>query len=288
MRKALRAHAKVNFVLEVLKRRCEDGYHEISSLMANISLADFVLVEILDAETFKLDWAGPTPPPSPNLCQKALRLFQEEFGWPLGARIRVEKRIPIAAGLGGGSADAAAVLMGLAELAPFEITREGLLSLAPRIGADVPFFLVGGAAICEGIGERIRPLRHAEYWLVLCGPEVEVSAGEAYGLWDERPCKLQALVWEAAQAFERGDPEGLAPYLQNALFPAVSQKFPIVRDLLAMVREAGALRSTMTGSGPTVLGLARNKHHAREVCRKIKGKVAWAKVAKTVSIGIEP
>ena len=287
MERALLAHAKVNLFLDILGRR-EDGYHEISSLMVNVSLADEVAVEPLSEGRVEVEWEGPSPAPSPNLCEVAVKAFREKFGWPSGARVRVRKRIPMAAGLGGGSADAAAVLLGLASSAPFRPSREALLKVAARVGADVPFFVVGGAALCEGIGERIRPLRPVEYWLVLCGPGFEISAKEAYGLWDEHPCRLGISPEGAVRAFEGGDPKELAPWLRNAFLPVISRKFPEVRGLIDLVVRAGALGATLTGSGPAVVGLARDRCHAEEVCRRLKGSASWAVVARTVPRGVGP
>lgn len=287
MEKVLRAYAKVNLFLDILGRR-EDGYHEIASLMANVSLADEVGIEPLSERRVEVEWEGPLPPPSPNLCEVAARAFAGEFGWPPGARIKVRKRIPMAAGLGGGSADAAAVLVGLASMAPSRPSKETLLRVAARVGADVPFFIVGGAALCKGIGERISPLRYAEYWLVLCGLDFGIRASEAYGLWDRCPCKLGTSPEGTARAFEEGDPEKLASCLGNALLPVVSRKFPKVGALVDLVLQAGALGATLTGSGPTVFGLARDRRHAEEVCRRLKGSVPWAAVVRTVPEGVGP
>lgn len=284
----LGARAKVNLFLDVLRRR-DDGYHEIASVMATISLADEVELEPLGSPQVEVEWEGPSPAPSPNICEAAVLAFRERFGWPPGARVRIRKAVPVASGLGGGSADAAAVLLGLSRLSPVSPSRKELLEVALKVGADVPFLVVGGAALCRGVGEVIEPLRHAEYWLVLCGPGFGVSAREAYSLWDEEPHRLGLPPEEAARAFEEGRPEELAPFIGNALLPGVMRKYPAVGELLSALEEAGAMAVSMTGSGPAVFGLARSEEHAERICRRLReeGRAAWVEVARTVPVGVE-
>lgn len=268
----LRAHAKVNLGLAVLARR-GDGYHELDTLFARLDLHDSLTVApaagielsltVADGvEPHDLD-AGPG-----NLAYRAARLYLDAAGGPGGARIALHKRIPVAAGLGGGSSDAAAVLTGLAELYPADLD---LAALAAELGSDVPFFLSGlPAARGAGRGERLTPAALPRRPVVLVNP------GEAVGV---------AEAFAALQNFSRRlDPErireallgGHEPRYTNALQPGVSLLRPAVRDALALLREAGLQGVLLSGSGPTCFGLARDEAHAQRAAASIGAqRPAW-------------
>src|SRR4030042_3844503 len=168
---SLQAYAKINLTLEVLSKR-PDGYHEIASVLQAISLADTLTFE--PAETLDLNCNVPELQTGDNLVLKAARLLKEISGYKKGARINLTKRIPLAAGLGSGSTDAAATLLGLNKLWGLNLAHNKLLELAAKLGSDVPFFLYGGTALAQGRGEKLTALPAAtELWMILLKPAIE-------------------------------------------------------------------------------------------------------------------
>lgn len=262
-RLTLRASAKVNLALEVLSKRA-DGYHEIATVLQTVDLADRVTLEDADAVEVRAGASG-VPEDSSNLALRAAQALRAAAGVERGVRITLEKRIPVAAGLGGGSADAAAVLLGLNRLWRLRWPRARLDELAIGLGMDVPFFLRGGTALGTGRGEVLTPLPGRSLALVLVVPGRPSSTAEAYArvtpdlLSDGRHVK--AMV----QAIQRGNPEEVAACLYNGLERAVAPRYPEVEHARAAVLAAGGLGAAMSGSGPTVVGVARSWEHARQL-----------------------
>ena len=252
-----KAHAKVNPFLRVLGRR-DDGYHEIETLVLPISLHDRVVVE--PADELVVTVTGPAavgvPEGDGNLVTRAARALAAEAGGRgrRGARISIEKRIPVAAGLGGGSADAAATLLALDELWSFGLERDALTRVALEIGSDVPALLLGEPAYVRGRGEDVEPvLLQGTSW-VLRTFEEGVSAADAYRWWDERPATGPdpgALI----AAAESGNDDLFGSALFNDLQGPVGERRPDVAEALDVLLEAGALGVVMSGSGPTVAAL---------------------------------
>lgn len=265
------AHAKVNLGLAVLARR-GDGFHEIETAMARLGLADEVTVTVAaapaDAVFLRTTVEGGVVPAAlpdgpENLAHRAAATYlaarrRARPDVP-GASVSVTlvKRIPVAAGLGGGSADAGAVLRLLADLLPGGVA---VTSLAAELGSDVPFMLAdAAAALARGRGERLSALTLPPIHLVLANPGFGVSAREAYGaLMGFTPrLRLDGALERLAAGEEPGWPNGLQP--------GVLRLRPEVRGVLAALREAGLLGVLMSGSGPTCFGVARSREHARDV-----------------------
>jgi 4-diphosphocytidyl-2C-methyl-D-erythritol kinase len=268
------AHAKVNVYLRVLRRRA-DGYHDIDSLVLPVSLADRVSAR--PARALRIDVAGPealasqVPAGGMNLALIAALALAETCGIAAGAEVRIEKRIPVAAGLGGGSADAAATLHALNQLWRCGLDLEALLTLGERVGSDVPALLAGGPVEVSGRGERVRPVGVSRLWWVLLPLGFPTRAPDAYRWWDEdgaAPGPEPGPVLEAAAA---GDAAALGPLLFNDLEPPVARRHPEVAEAKDRLRGAGALGVVMSGSGPTVAGLARDERHARELASRVAG-----------------
>ena len=261
----LRAFAKVNYALEVRGSR-KDGYHEISTVMQSVSLADEVEIEHL-TEGFELavepEGAG-VGPPEGNSVRKAWVLLEELVGARLPARVRLRKKIPVGAGLGGGSADAAAALVGLNELFGLELSVAELQETGLKIGADVPFCLSGGTALAEGIGEILSPLRKPPpHHLVVAKPPAGVETARIYRAYDERQEGGTSSVAPVAAALRAGDLDALARSLGNDLAPVTKS---LILEIQALEREllrASALGATMSGSGTAVFGLFRSEAEAR-------------------------
>lgn len=267
-RLCLRAAAKVNLSLEVLGKR-EDGYHELATVLQAVALSDQLTLE--DAATVELKIPdGTLPAERGNLVWQAAELLREAAGTARGVRITLDKRVPIAAGLGGGSSDAAATLWGLNRLWGLRWSTERLSRLAVRLGMDVPFFLQGGRALATGRGERLEPLPSVKgLALVLANPNVPLSTREVYGrvpptLRDDG-ARTRALI----AALATGNSSRVAATLYNALESVVEPLCPEVASMKRALVEAGALGAVMSGSGPTVLGVARSYDHARQIRNRV-------------------
>jgi len=269
----LHAAAKVNLVLEVLSKR-DDGYHEIATVMQTIDLTDRLTLE--DADTVALRVSdGPVPIDMTNLAVRAALALREAAGVDRGVRVALDKRIPVAAGLGGGSADAAGVLIGLNRLWGLRWPRAKLEEVAVSLGMDVPFFLRGGAALATGRGERLEPVPAGGLALVLVNPRLGSSTAEAYGrvtpamYTDGR--RAQALV----EALRSRRATRVASSLYNGLEGAVAPFCPEIGRMRAALLAAGALGAAMSGSGPTVFGVARSFEHARQIRSRLT-RASWA------------
>lgn len=277
------APAKVNLGLHVLARR-GDGYHEIDTILAKLELADVLTArpggEGVELEIEQPDGPGfaeDLPTDESNLAVRAARRYLDAIGQTGGLHLRLEKRVPIAAGLGGGSADAAAALMAVARLFPAEVD---LGALGAALGSDVPFFLQGAsAARARGRGEKLEPLALPALALVLVNPGVPVAASEAYEELQNFTPRLEPsrIVAELAA---NGDPG-----LRNALQPGVMLAHPEVRDALLALRERSLRGVVMSGSGATCFGIARDEAHAEEVARAIAAErpTWWVHATRTRS-----
>ena len=270
----LRTSAKVNLALEVLGKR-GDGYHEIATVLQAVDLFDRLTVET--ADTLSLHTDDPElPTDEGNLVMRAARLLQKTAGIDRGARIELQKRIPVAAGLGGGSSDAAATLWGLNRLWGLRWPRARLQALAVELGMDVPFFLGTGRAVARGRGEQLRTLPGAGgYALVLVNPREPLSTKEVYGRvpagWHAEPTGTERVI----EALRRRNVATLAAALTNNLERVVEPVLPVIGRMKAALLAAGALGAIMSGSGPTVFGLARSLDHARQVRSRVS-RAGWA------------
>jgi len=263
------AFAKVNLALRVLSRR-PDGFHEIDTLFQSVSLSDTVSLERRDDGPLVTSSGLPIPLDARNLAWRAAEILREATGCP-PVGIHIDKRIPVAAGLGGGSADAAAVLQGMRALFSLALEDDRLEDLAADIGSDVPFMLRGGSARGKGRGERL------EWWpplggfaLVLVTPAVAVSAQEAYnwvriGLTDEAHfTKLNC------SAIREGGVGALAGALRNDLEPGVVSCCPDVARVRGAFARAGATAILMSGSGPSVFGLVGSREEAEHLADRVR------------------
>jgi len=266
-RLVLNAAAKVNLILEVLGKR-DDGYHELVTVMQAVDLSDRITLE--DADVLELASSPGVPADGRNLALRAAMALREAAGVTRGARITLDKRIPVAAGLGGGSTDAAAVLAGLNRLWGVRWPAERLEELAVELGMDVPFFLRGGAALGTGRGERLTEIPSAVLGLVLVNPRFPVSTAETYGRVTPAMYSDGRRARTMAEALARRGAGRVAASLYNGLEPAARQGYPQIAQMEAALMAAGALGAMMSGSGPTVFGVARSWEQARQ----IRGRVA--------------
>jgi 4-diphosphocytidyl-2-C-methyl-D-erythritol kinase len=260
--------------LEVLGKR-GDGYHEIATVLQAVDLFDRLTVD--PDETLSLHTDDPElPTDDGNLVMRAARLLQKAAGVDRGARLRLHKRIPVAAGLGGGSSDAAAALTGLNRLWGLRWPRPRLQELAVELGMDVPFFLGTGRAVARGRGEQLATLPGGGgYALVLVNPRAPLSTKEVYGRvpvgWHAEPTGTERVI----EALRRRNVGVLAAALTNNLERVVEPVLPVIGRMKAALLAAGALGAIMSGSGPTVFGLARSLDHARQIRSRIS-RAGWA------------
>ncbi len=269
------APAKLNVFLRVLGAR-DDGYHDLESLVLPLSLADELTVSeaqtldvIVDAEielSEGLDAGGM------NLSLVAALAMAEACDGPVrGAEIRIAKRIPVAAGLGGGSADAAATLLALNDLWACGLDRDTLVSIAERIGSDVPAMLAGGAVMMRGRGERIAPVHLVTTWWAVKPFGFPTRSPDAYRWWDEDGASVGPDPGALVAAAETGNVELLGHALFNDLEAPVSRRHPEIAEAKRAFLDAGALGAIMSGSGPTVVALASHMSHADRLAEAVPG-----------------
>ena len=266
----LRAPAKVNLYLRVVGRR-PDGYHELETVFERIDLADELTFEPAEALTLTCDDAALSCGED-NLVIKAARLLHAGTGQRRGARMHLRKRIPIAAGLGGGSSDAAAALVGLTQLWRLELSRERLFELAATLGADVPFFLTAAPwMIARGRGELFEPIAaRLGITQLLVWPGEPLSTKEVFAGWEFDLTGLRPSISMMAHALSNGSLSELATGLWNDLQPEAIRRCPVIQKVHSSLQESGCLAAVMSGSGPSVVGLCRDRDHAQEIASRIR------------------
>lgn len=270
---SVNAHAKINLTLDVTGRR-EDGYHLVAMVMQSIGLCDTVQVSVhtgtgdialsSDRDSFPCDRT--------NLCWKAAESFFERTGIENdGIRIHVEKRIPMAAGLAGGSTDAAAVLVLLNKLYETGLSEQQLCETGLTIGADVPFCIMGGTMLAEGIGERLTRLPDApDTIVVLCKPPVDVSTPVIYRALDSVEIAKHPDNAAMTAAIEGKNIRAVAEQLENVMQPVTAEMHPEILEIRKAMLDCGALNSIMSGSGPTVFGLFDSIARAEQAAAALK------------------
>jgi len=269
----LESPAKVNLRLEILKRR-EDGYHELRTLLQKISLHDTLHFSLKKEKGVSINTDHPKLPiGKDNLVYKAAQSMLKVSDYKGGVCIEIEKRIPLGAGLGGGSSNAATALKALNQLLKMDLSKRELMGMGLEIGADVPFFFLEGAAIGLGIGEQLKKKELPILWYVLIYPNFEVSTRWAY---QNFVLTNQRIHFNLHKFLET--PEGISRILLNHLEEVVSKKYPQIDVMKKILFSAGALGSLMTGSGPTVFGIFPEEKSATEAYERVKklvGRKGW-------------
>ncbi|MBE6074001.1 MAG: 4-(cytidine 5'-diphospho)-2-C-methyl-D-erythritol kinase [Selenomonas ruminantium] len=258
-------NAKINLTLDILGKR-PDGYHEVAMVMQSIGLSDTVEMEKTDGPielTINVPWLKAD---EKNLAWRAAALIKEEYKLAGGVRMKLTKRIPVAAGLAGGSTDAAAVLRGMKELYALDISEERLCELGAQLGSDIPFCLLGGTMLSTGRGEVLKRLPDLPAtWVVLAKPRISVSTAWAYQNYDAQGAKEHPDNERIQQEIARGDRKAVAGLLCNVLESVTIKKYDVISQYKQMMLQQGAMASMMSGSGPTVFGLAERKETADRI-----------------------
>ena len=266
----INAMAKINLGLDVLRRR-ENGYHDVKMIMQTVDIYD--TLEFVKREdttiTIKTD-AMELPCDENNLIYKATRLLFEKRGVQQGVDITLTKRIPIAAGMAGGSTDAAAALVGINRLFDLGLTIEELKEIGVKIGADVPYCIEGGTALSEGIGEILTKLPDApDCFVVVAKPEISVSTKYVYENLHANELKYHPDIDGMVEAIRNQDLDGVCKRMENVLETVTEKKYPVISQLKQMLLEAGAQNSLMSGSGPTVFAIFKEEEKAKEALEKV-------------------
>ena|SRR6267143_447954 len=282
----VRCPAKINLGLWILGKR-PDGYHEIDTVLQAVSLEDEIVLEEA-REGFELKTRGiPIPKDSPNILNRAWSLIAETGKKPRGVRARLTKRIPVAAGLGGGSSDAAGFLEGVNRLLSLEFTREEIERMAARLGSDVPFFLEGGTARATGRGDEVRHLCPAPgAWIVLATPPLAISTTWAYGRVRIPLTPQGGGASILAAAIGEHDWRAITPHLHNDFEDVVLPEFEVVARLRRALDESGVLGSLLSGSGSTVFGLALTRDEAQSAANSAAALGASVRVVRTAERGV--
>ncbi len=265
-------YSKINLGLDVIRKR-EDGYHDLRMIMQTLQLRDVIDIQIEDSDSLEIKMTCTDNSlclDESNLCVKAASLLLNEFNITSKVTINLEKNIPIAAGMAGGSADAAAVLIGINDMFKLGLSKEELIKRGVKIGADVPYCIMRGTALAEGIGEKITKLKPlVNYPIVIAKPPEGVSTGYVYS-----NLKIDELdhpnIDEQIEAINNEDIEGIAKAMGNVLETVTIPALPVISDIKKIMMDKGAYNSMMSGSGPTVFGIFPNEHQASRAVSALK------------------
>ena len=256
----IKAPAKLNLRLKITGRR-PDGYHELISIMIPIDLFDLLELKVIRQSRIRLSCEGlPVPTDKNNLVYRAALSFLSETGIQEGLAIKLIKNIPVGAGLGGGSSDAAATLLTLNEMWSRPLSLSKLHDLAAELGADVPFFLRSEPSLATGIGEILEPLKKwPKFWYVIVTPPLQVSTS-----WVYRNLKLELTrgEYDFIVKFLKSDPFTISAILENDLEEVTTASFPVIETIKKSLVDAGAEGALMTGSGPSVFGVFSSQNQA--------------------------
>lgn len=269
----LQSAAKVNLTLDILRQRA-DGYHELASIVHTVGIWDEIEVEFTLGGTISFSCNRPELAGEDNLCLRALAKWNEATGESFGAKIHLEKRIPTGAGLGGGSGNAAAILLALNQATPNPLSSEELCEIGAKLGADVPLFLQGGAVLMEGIGERLTGLSPLSGWLVVVKPEESYATPAIYRAWDESEFASQNDTPKLLKIWKSGDLQPISARISNDLERAAARISNAPAQLIPMLRDCGALGAQMSGSGSACFGIFEREAEAQRAAAKLRLELA--------------
>lgn len=267
----LKAYAKINLGLDVLRRR-EDGYHEVKMIMQTIGLYDKILLKKMREPGIQVKTnLYYLPENENNLVYQAAELLMDEFQIKSGVMIDLQKFIPVAAGLAGGSSDAAAVLYGMNRMFRLGLSKKDLMRRGVKIGADVPYCIMRGTALAEGIGEQLSPLKPMPKCKILVAkPPISVSTKFVYENLKLEKDTQHPDIDGVLQGIESGNLREVAAHMGNLLETVTIPHHPVIAQIKEEMIQGGALNAMMSGSGPTVFGLFENENLAEETCRKLR------------------
>ena len=286
----LRALAKINLGLDILGKR-EDGYHEVRMIMQTIQMYDVLEMKKKKEPGISLSVNYPfIPNDERNLVYKAAKLLMDEFQIEQGVSIRLDKFIPVAAGMAGGSTDAAAVMTGMNKLFDLNIDRNILMEHGLKLGADVPYCIMGGTALAEGIGEKLTQLSPCpDCYVLVAKPDISVSTAYVYTNLVLDGTTVHPDIDMVRNALESGDIRTAAQNMGNLLENVTQKEYPVISEIKHIMDDNGALGSLMSGSGPTVFGLFDDYGTASECLAAVdkSGKAKDIHLVKVCNGGLE-
>lgn len=267
----LKALGKINLGLDVLGRR-ENGYHDVRMVMQTVYLYDQIRIEKTNKPGIRLSTnLFYLPVNENNLAYKAANLLMEEFQIHEGVKITLDKHIPVAAGMAGGSSNAAAVMFGINRMFSLGLTQEELMERGVALGADVPYCIMRGTVLAEGIGEILTPLPAMPRCCILIAkPPISVSTKLVYEELDSHEIREHPDIDGIIRGLEEGDLESITSHMGNVLEKVTIEQYPVIEEIKKVMKKEGALNAMMSGSGPTVFGIYEDKQQARKAAHRIK------------------
>lgn len=267
----LKALAKINLGLDVTGRR-ENGYHDVRMVMQTIYLYDDVLIKKTEEPGIVVKTnLSFLPINEDNIAYKAAKMLIDEFGIEQGVEITLDKHIPVAAGLAGGSSNAAAVLVGMNQMFDLKLSQQDLMDRGVKLGADVPYCVMRGTVLAEGIGEILSPLPPMpKCYILIAKPGISVSTKVVYEKLDSKPIEHHPDIDAIIDGLEKSDLHKVAASLGNVLEAVTIEDHPIIEEIKDAMKNAGALNAMMSGSGPTVFGIFDDKKVAKAAKETIK------------------
>ena len=285
----LKSRAKINLSIDVLGKR-EDGYHLVEMIMQTIDLFDKIKIFSLKEDTIIIESNSlDIPLDSTNIVYKAADLIKKQYNIKEGVKIIIEKYIPIAAGMAGGSSNAAAVLVGLNQLWQLKLSENKLKELGLKLGADVPFCIGGQTALAENIGEKLTKIDglSENIFILVCKPELFVSTKEIYEEIDSKIIEKRPNNKLLIQLLKENKIQQIADNMYNVLEEVTRERYPVIEEIEKIMMENDALGSMMSGSGPTVFGLYRNREDAENCKNKLLKKFSQVYIVKSHNKGVE-
>ena len=285
----LKSRAKINLSIDVLGKR-EDGYHLVEMIMQTIDLFDKIKIFSLKEDTIIIESNSlDIPLDSTNIVYKAADLIKKQYNIKEGVKIIIEKNIPIAAGMAGGSSNAAAVLVGLNQLWQLKLSENKLKELGLKLGADVPFCIGGQTALAENIGEKLTKIDglSENIFILVCKPELFVSTKEIYEEIDSKIIEKRPNNKLLIQLLKENKIQQIADNMYNVLEEVTRERYPVIEEIEKIMMENDALGSMMSGSGPTVFGLYINREDAENCKNKLLKKFSQVYIVKSHNKGVE-
>ena len=269
----LKAYGKINLGLDVIRKR-PDGYHDLDMIMQMVDVYDDIIIEKKAGEEIvvKAD-AAVLSNGKDNLAYMAAKMLFDEFGIKSGVEITIHKRIPIAGGMAGGSSDCATTLIGINEMFNLGLSKQQLMERGVKLGADVPYCVLGGTAIARGIGEVLPPLpTPPQCHVIIAKPPISVSTAYVYGHIRPDEITKRPDIEQMTLAIKEQDLNKLSDLLYNVMEEVTVSEYPVIEKLKSIMLEKGALNSIMSGSGPTVFGLFDDREKAQAAMKALDSK----------------
>ena len=280
----IKAHAKINLSLDVVGKR-DDGYHLLQMIMQEIGLYDTISVGQNTSGQISLTNSVSYLPTGPeNIAYRAAMLMKSTYGLTSGYAIHIEKHIPVAAGLAGGSTDAAAVMRAIVKLEQLDVSDQELMTLSLKLGSDIPFCFMGGTALAEGIGEVLTPIEtDLSYWVLLVKPSLSVSTPHVYKKLKWQEVSFHPNTPAIVAALEKGEMREMVSAMGNVLETVTIAEHPIINTIKKQLITYGAITAQMSGSGPSVFGLFKRDDVAKKALKNMKRFYQQAYLVRPIS-----